>query len=95
MALELDAQGQGYTAGGWLPTVYDAAARLLESARPDDDPPSLVRASQDAISWLSQAVVEFDQGSAETSGTRAGALARLLTVYVFAGEAARPQGASA
>jgi hypothetical protein len=93
-ALELDGQRQGYTTGEWLPTIYDIAAGLLESARANDDPPTLVGAAQDSISWLSQAVLELDQGSPEAPGTLAEALARLLTVSAFAVEAGGPQRAS-
>jgi hypothetical protein len=94
-ALELDGQTQDYTAGEWLPVVYEIAAELLESARPEADPPTLVKAAQDAIGWLSRAVIELDQGSAEVAETLAEALARLLAVSVFAAEAGRSQTASA
>ena len=84
MRSKLDGAAHGYTADEWLPTVYDITAELLEPARLDSDPPTLVRAAQDAISWLSRAVVELDQDSAERPTTLAEALARLLTGWVFA-----------
>ena len=54
-ALELDAAARAYTTDEWLPTVYDIASSLLESARVGTDPPTVVQAAQDAISWLSRA----------------------------------------
>ena len=48
-ALELDGQAHDYRADEWLPAVYDTAAALLEAARPDREPPSLVQQTQDAI----------------------------------------------
>jgi hypothetical protein len=86
-ALETDGAAHGYTADEWLSTAYDITVQLLEPARLDSDPPTLVRAAQDAISWLSRAVVELDRDSAEIPSTLAEALARLLTGSVFAGEA--------
>lgn len=86
-ALEADGAAHGYPADEWLPTVYDITAELLESARLDSEPPTLVRAAQDAISWLSRAVVELDQDSADTPHTLVEALARLLAGWVFANEA--------
>jgi hypothetical protein len=57
---------------------------LLKSARLDQDPPTVVREAQDAISWLSRAVIELDKGSAEAANTLSEALGRLLAVWVFA-----------
>ena len=44
----------------------------------------MVRDAQDAISWLSRALIELDQDSAETTNALSEALARLLAVWVFA-----------
>ena len=44
----------------------------------------MVREAQDAISWLSRALIELDQDSAETANALSEALARLLAVCVFA-----------
>ena len=41
-ALELDGRARGYTADEWLPTVFDITGHLLETARVDREPPSLV-----------------------------------------------------
>jgi len=83
-ALELDGRAHGYTADEWLPTVYDITGRLLESAQSDSEPPSVVEAAQDTISWLACALAELDQDSAEVPTALAEALARLLTAVIFA-----------
>jgi hypothetical protein len=85
--LEIDGSTHDYTADEWLPTIYDITAELLASARLDSEPPRLVRVAQDAIGWLSRAIVELDQDSAETPSALAEALARLLTGWVLANEA--------
>lgn len=60
-ALELDGQAHDYTADEWLPAIYDIAAPLLEAARLNREPPSLVEQAQDAVRWLSRAIVEVDE----------------------------------
>jgi hypothetical protein len=87
-ALELDGAAHGYTVEGWIPTICDAAGRLLNSAGLDQEPPTVVREAQDAISWLSRAVIELDKESAEIPNMLSQALGRLLAVWVFA-QAAR------
>ena len=82
-ALELDGLDHGYVADEWLPAIFDIAAPLLESARADLEPPSAVHHAQDAVRWLSSAIVELDQGSPEASAAITDALARLLVVVVF------------
>jgi hypothetical protein len=82
-ALELDGRDHDYGAGEWLPAVYDIAAPLLESARGDLEPPSVVHHVQDAVRWLSSALIELDQGSPEASAAIVDALARLLVVFAF------------
>jgi hypothetical protein len=92
-ALELDGAAHGYTAEEWIPKICDAAARLLNSARLDQEPPTVVRGAQDAISWLSRALIELDKESAEAANTLSEALGRLLAVWVFAqtaGDLAKP-----
>jgi hypothetical protein len=44
----------------------------------------MVREARDAISWLSRALIELDQDSREVPNTVGEALARLLTLWVFA-----------
>ena len=62
-ALELDGADHGYGPDEWLPIVYDIAGSLLQSARLDAEPPTIVRVTQEAISWLSRAIAELDRGS--------------------------------
>ena len=83
-ALELDGLTHGYTADEWLPVIYDAAAPLLQSSRLDQEPPSLVRQTQDAVRWLSRSIACLDEDSRETTAALADTLARLLVVCVFA-----------
>ena len=89
-ALEHDGHAHGYTADEWLPVIYDAAAPLLESSRPDQEPPSLVRQTQEAVRWLSSSIACLDEDSREAPAALADTLARLLIVCVFA-DAARPR----
>jgi hypothetical protein len=44
----------------------------------------MVRQAQDAISWLSRALIELDQDGAETANALSEAIARLLVAWVFA-----------
>jgi hypothetical protein len=89
-ALELDSDDRGYTVEEWRANVYEIATRMLESARPDEEPPTVVHQAQEAIGWLSRSIVELDQDSAETTAAMAETLARLLTVWVFADQAQVP-----
>ena len=82
-ALELDGADHGYTADEWIPIVYDIAGPLLQSARLDIEPPTVVQATQESISWLSRAIAEFDEGSEEAPPSLAETLARLLAVWTF------------
>jgi hypothetical protein len=82
-ALELDGARRGYSVDEWLPIVYDIAGTLLQSARLDTEPPSLVQITQEAISWLSRAIAELDESSEEAPTSLAEALARLLAVWTF------------
>jgi hypothetical protein len=65
LALELDGRAHDYAAHEWLPVVYDVATPLLESARLDREPPSVVQHAQEAVGWLASAVINLDQDSAE------------------------------
>jgi hypothetical protein len=82
-ALELDAAERNCQVGDWLPTVYDIAGPLLQSARLDKEPPTIVQATQEAISWLSRAIAELDESSEEAPTSLAETLARLLAVWTF------------
>ncbi len=92
-ALELDGRDHDYAADEWLPVVYDIAAPLLESARSDQEPPSVVQHTQDALSWLASAVINLDQDSPETPTALTDALGRLLVTWVFVQKARDPSGA--
>jgi hypothetical protein len=83
-ALELDGRAHDYTADEWLPAVYDIAAALLEAARPDREPPSLVEHVQEAVSWLSRAIFDLDQDAHDAAAAIADCLGRILALYVFA-----------
>jgi hypothetical protein len=83
-ALERDGATRGYTAEEWLPTICEITAQLLESARLDAEPPTAVRATEDAISGLSRALVELEEDSAELASTLSEVLARLLAAWIFA-----------
>ena len=75
----LDGRAHDYSADGWLPGVYDIAASLLEAARPDRDPPSLVEHVQESVSWLSRAIIDLDQDARDVQGrsqTASGAYSR-------------------
>jgi hypothetical protein len=88
-ALELDGADHGYTAEEWLATVCDIADPLLQSARLDIDPPTLVQVAQEAISWLARAIGEFDESSEEGPTSLAETLARLLAIWIFTDVALR------
>ena len=81
--LELDGAAHDYTPGEWLPVIYDIAGPILHSIRLDKEPPTIVEATQEAISWLSRAVAELDPGSAESATSLAETLARLLATRTF------------
>jgi flagellar biosynthesis regulator FlaF len=83
-ALELDGAAHSYTTDEWLPVVCNRTAELLKSSRLNEEPPTMVREAQDAISWLSRTLIELDQDSAETANALIEVLARLLAVSVFA-----------
>jgi hypothetical protein len=89
-ALELDGRAHDYTADEWLPTVYNIAAPLLEGAALQREPPSVVEHAQDVVRWLSDAIVNLDQGAPDVSAAIADALGRLLAVYVFTDVARNP-----
>jgi hypothetical protein len=69
--------------------VCDIAGPLLQSARRETEPPTLVQVTQEAISWLSRAIAEFEQRSEEAPTSLAETLARLLAVWTFTDSALR------
>jgi hypothetical protein len=72
----------------WLPVVCERAGALLESARLGTEPPTIVGQAGEAVSWLSEALIELDEDSPEAATTLAETLARMLAVWVFAERAA-------
>jgi hypothetical protein len=93
-ALALDATERGYKIEDWLPILYDIAGPLLQSARLDKNPPSLVHVAQESISWLSRAIAELDQNSEHAPTYLAEMLARLIAVWTFTDIALRDGGAT-
>jgi hypothetical protein len=89
-ALELDGKAHDYTGEEWLPAVYDIAAPRLEAARLTRDPPSLVEQAQEAVRWLSRAIVDLDENSADAAAAIVDGLGRILALHVFAGVARKP-----
>ena len=69
--------------------MYDVAGPLLQSARLNVEPPTLVQVQQEAIGWLSRAIAELDGHSEEAPTSLAEALARLLAVWAFTDAALR------
>ena len=86
-ALELDGRTHDYTADEWLPAIYDIAAALLEAANLDREPPSLVEHAEQAVSWLSRAIVDLDQDAPDAAAAIVDGLGRILTLHMFAGTA--------
>ncbi len=89
-ALDLDGQAHDYSADEWLPAVYDSAAPLLESARLNREPPSLVEHCQEAFRWLSRAIVDLDEDSPDAAAAIVDGLGRTLALHVFADVARTP-----
>jgi hypothetical protein len=89
-ALELDGRAHDYSADEWLPAVYDIAASLLEAARLNREPPSVVEQAQEAVSWLSRAIVDLDEDSPDAAAALVDGLGRLLALHVFADVAGKP-----
>jgi hypothetical protein len=89
-ALELDGQAHGYRADEWLPAVYDIASPLLETARLSREPPSIVEQAQEAVRWLSRAIVDLDEDSADAAAALVDGLGRMLALHVFADVAREP-----
>jgi hypothetical protein len=86
-ALELDGRNHDYVVDEWLPVAYDIAAPLLEAARLEREPPSLVEHVQDAVGWLARATINLDQDSADSPAALSDAIGRLLVVCAFANAA--------
>jgi hypothetical protein len=89
-ALDLDGRAHDYNADEWRPAVYDIAAPLLQAARMNREPPSLVENAQEAVRWLSRAIVGLDQDSPDAAAAIVDSLARILALDVFAQVACKP-----
>ena len=89
-ALELDGQAHDYSADEWLPAVYDIADPLLTAARPTREPPALVEQAQEAVRWLSRAMVDLDEDSPDAAVALVDGLGRMLALHVFAGVTGKP-----
>jgi hypothetical protein len=83
-ALELDGETHGYRADEWLPVVCDTAAPILLSARLEREPPAFVECAEQAVRWLSRAIVDLDQDAPDAAAAIVDGLARLLALHVFA-----------
>jgi len=86
-ALELDGEAHDYSADEWLPAIYDTAAPLLEAACLTREPPSLVEQAQEAVRWLSRAIVGLDEDSPDAAAALVDGLGRMLALHVFVGVA--------
>lgn len=82
-ALELDGVPHGYAADEWLPSVYAVAGGMLESARFDSEPPSLVAGANAAVRWLSEAIADADGDAPDTTAALVDGLGRILALDVF------------
>ncbi|MGO9790972.1 MAG: hypothetical protein ACLP8S_16195, partial [Solirubrobacteraceae bacterium] len=91
--LELDGRSHGYSADEWLPTVYDITASLLEASRLTREPPSPVEQAQEAVRWLSRAIIDLDENAPDTATAVVDALGRILAVHIFADVACMPANA--
>ena len=89
-ALDLDGQAHDYSADEWLPAVYDIAAPLIQTARLNREPPSLVEQAQEAVRWLSRAIVDLDEDSPDAAAALVDGLGRMLALHVFAVVAREP-----
>jgi len=89
-ALELDGQAHDYTADERLPAVYDIAAPLLEAARLNRELPSFVEQAQEAVRWLSSAIINLDEDSPDAAAALVDGIGRMLALHVFAKAAREP-----
>jgi hypothetical protein len=83
-ALALDGRVHDYTADEWLPAIYDVTAPLLEAARLNRELPSLIEQAQDAVGWLSRAIIDLDQDTRDAAAAIVDGLGRILVLYIFA-----------
>jgi hypothetical protein len=89
-SLQGDGVAHGYRTEEWLPIIIDIAGGVLRSASLNEDPPTVVAQAQQAIEWLSRAVVQLHEDSSEAASTLCEVLACLLVICVFADAARTP-----
>ena len=89
-ALELDGRARGYTADESLPAVYDTAASLPQAAHLDREPTSFVAQAQEAVRWLSRAILDLDRDSPDAAAAIVEGLGQILALHVFAEVARKP-----
>jgi hypothetical protein len=65
-------------------------AALLESVRLNREPPSIVQQSQEAVRWLSRAIIDLHQETRDAAAAIAEGLGHALALDVFADVARRP-----
>jgi hypothetical protein len=82
--LELDGRAHDYSADEWLPAVYDIAASLLQAARLDREPPSLVAQAQEAVRWRSRAIIDLGEDRRDAATATVDGLGRVLALHIFA-----------
>ena len=61
-----------------------------QGARLNRDPPSFVELAQEAVRWLSRAIVELDEDSPDAAAALVDGLGRMLALHVFAEVAREP-----
>ena len=54
------------------------------------EPPSLVEQAQEAVRWLSRAIIDLDHDAPDASSAIVDALGRVLALHVFAHVACGP-----
>jgi hypothetical protein len=67
-----------------LAAVNEVAAEQLATARPEREPPSLVEAANAAVRWLSPAIVDVDEDTADVTAAIVDGLGRVLALAFFA-----------
>ena len=64
--------------------------RSSQAARLNREPPSLVEQAQEAVRWLSRAIIDLDEDSPDAAAALVDGLGRMLALHVFAEVAREP-----
>jgi hypothetical protein len=72
------------TADAWRPIVFDNADSLLAALEPTQEPPPAYALAQDAAIWVARAIQLIDEHHPDRLAALTEAIARLLTITVFA-----------